>query len=482
MRWDEDDIRRFGREVADLAASYIEGLETISLATPRASDLEAALGGPLPEEGMDPYALLDEVRRVVVPGSFHLSSPRYFGLFNPTPTVIGIYADTIASLLNQNAGAWSHAPAGAQIEKTVIRWMCDLAGYGPGAFGTLTSGGTLANITGLKIALTERVPDVRRIGVAAAEGRPTFYVSSQAHYSIDRLADVLGLGSEGMRRIECDPQARMVPEALERRVLADRDDGRYPFCVIGIAGTTISGAIDPLHALADVCARHHLWFHIDAAWGGAARLSRRHAHLLDGIERADSITLDPHKWFSVPYAAGALITRDGSSLRRAFEVEPAYLMDKVFSDHEDLNLFQLGIAGSRRFDALKVWMSLKNHGRRGYEEAIDRQVALAEHLAARVEALDDFQALSRPSLGVLCFRYVPSSMRGMAMADTPQPALDALQMRIQETIAERGRVWVSTSMLGGRRTFRFCATSYLSRERHVDMLIEEMRAAAACLD
>src|SRR5688572_440669 len=326
MRWDEDDIRRFGREVADLAASYIEGLETVSLATPGASDLEAALGGPLPEEGMDPYALLDEVRRVVVPGSFHLSSPRYFGLFNPTPTVIGIYADTIASLLNQNAGAWSHAPAGAQIEKTVIRWMCDLAGYGPGAFGTLTSGGTLANITGLKVALTERVPDVRRIGVAAAEGRPTFYVSSQAHYSIDRLADILGLGSEGMRRIECDPQARMIPDSLERCVIADRDDGRSPFCVIGIAGTTVSGAIDPLPALADVCARHRLWFHVDAAWGGAARLSRRHTRLLDGIERADSITLDPHKWFSVPYAAGALITRDGSSLRRTFEVEPAYLM------------------------------------------------------------------------------------------------------------------------------------------------------------
>jgi aromatic-L-amino-acid decarboxylase len=325
----------------------------------------------------------------------------------------------------------------------------------------------------MKMALNEKVPEVRRIGVAAAEGRPTFYVSTQAHYSIDRLADLLGLGLEGMRKIECDAAARVVPAALERRILADRDAGRLPFCVVGIAGTTTSGAIDPLEELADICVRHRLWYHVDAAWGGAARLSRRHAGLLRGIERADSVTLDPHKWFSVPYTAGAVVTKDGAALRRTFEVKPLYVTDRVFADHEDLNLFQLGVAGSRRFDALKVWLSLRQHGRRGYEEAIDRQVTLAEYLAAQVSASSDLDLMSQPSLGVVCFRYVPPALRG------DDAALDALQMSIQQAVERAGRAWISTSVLAGRRVIRFCATSYLSRERHVDRLVEEIRAAGA---
>lgn len=470
--WIEDDVRRFGREVADLVAEYFAALETMPI-TPRHPDpVEDPLGGPLPEEGADPFELLAEVRQRVIPNSFHLGSPAYFGLFNPTPTVIGVFADAIASAINQNMAAWSHGPAGSQIERTVIRWMSDLVGFPLGAFGTLTSGGSLANYTGLKVALNERVPEVRRIGVAAAEGRPTFYVSTQAHYSIDRLADLLGLGTEGMRRIECDAEARIVPAALERQIQVDRSGGRLPFCVVGIAGTTTSGAIDSLGQLADICARHRLWYHVDAAWGGAARLSRRYTGLLDGIERADSVTLDPHKWFAVPFAAGAILVKDGPALRRTFEVKPLYVTDRVFTEHEDLNLFQFGVAGSRRLDALKVWLSLRQHGRLGYEEAIERQIALAEYLAGRVGAATDLEAMSRPSLGVLCFRYLPAGPKGND-AD-----LDAMQMKIQHEVQRRGNAWISTSVLGARRVLRFCATSYLSRERHVDRMLEEVRAAA----
>ncbi|HEY3174708.1 MAG TPA: pyridoxal-dependent decarboxylase [Candidatus Polarisedimenticolia bacterium] len=473
MHWSEEEIRRFGREVADLIAGYYAALETVRITPRRPEELGRLFDEPLPEEGTDPFALLADVRDRVIPGSFHLGSPAYFGLFNPTPTVIGIFADAIASTINQNMAAWSHGPAGSQIEKTVIRWMCDLVGLGPGAFGTLTSGGTLANVTAMKVALNEKVPEVRRIGVAAAEARPTFYVSTQAHYSIDRLADLLGLGHEGMRKIECDAGARIIPAALERRILADRDAARLPFCVVGIAGTTTSGAIDPLPELADICARHRLWFHVDAAWGGAARLSRAHSGLLAGIERADSVTLDPHKWFSVPYTAGAIVTKDGGALRRTFGVTPLYTTDRVFAEHEDLNFFQHGVAGSRRLDALKVWLSLRQHGRRGYEEAVNRQVELAEYLARRVSASSDLELMSKPSLGVACFRFVPPALKG------DDAALDALQMTIQHTVERAGRAWISTSDLAGRRVIRACVTSYLSRERHVDRMLDEIRAAGA---
>jgi len=473
MQWAEEEIRRFGDEVADLVARYYGALETTRLGPADPGALDRLFDGPLPETGTDPFSLLNEVRRDVLPNSFHLASPHYFGLFNPTPTVIGVFADAIASMLNQNMGAWCHGPAGIQIERTVVRWLCDLVGYGPEAFGTLTSGGTLANYTGVKVALNEMVPEVRDSGVGAAAGRPTFYVSAQAHYSLDRLADLIGLGTQGMAKIECDASARVIPSALERQVAADREAGRLPFCVVGIAGTTTSGAIDPLEQLADVCRRQRLWYHVDAAWGGAVRLTRRHAKLLQGIERADSITLDPHKWFSVPFTAGAILTKDRGALRRTFEVRSHYLSDRGFADHEDLNLFQYGLAGTRRLDALKVWLSLRQHGRAGYEEAVNRQIELAEYLAGRIAGSSDLEAISPPSLGVVCFRYLPEKLRGRGSDQD----LDAVQSRIQHTVERRGRAWISTSMLAGRRVIRFCATSFLSRERHVDRLLEEIRLA-----
>jgi len=474
MKWDEEDVRRFGRRVAELVAGYYGSLESARISPAGDRDPRELFGGPLPEEGTDPFHLLEEIERDFLPNCFRLSSPNYFGLFNPTPTVIGVYADAIASLVNQNTGAWSHSPAGIAIEMTVVRWLCALVGYGGGAFGTLTSGGTLANYTGIKTALNERIPQVRQGGVAAAPGRPTFYVSTQAHYSIDRLADMIGVGLDGMVKIECDAAARIVPGALEERIRRDRESGRLPFAVVGIAGTTTSGAIDPLADLAGICRRHGLWFHVDAAWGGAARLSRRLSPLLDGIEQADSITLDPHKWFSVPFTAGAIVARDGAALRRTFEVASHYLTDKEFSDHEAENLYQFGVAGSRRLDALKVWLSLRQYGRRGYEEAIERQEALARYLAERVDTADDMTAMTPPSLGVFCFRHLPGPLREPG---TTEEAIARFHMDVQTALERRGRSWISTSVVGGRRVFRFCATSHLSRERHIDRLLEEVRAA-----
>lgn len=475
MEWAEDAIRRFGREVADLIADYYAALETVAISPREPDQLDDLFGGPLPEGGADPFALLAEVRGKVLPNSFHLASPRYFGLFNPTPTVISVFADAIASTINQNMAAWSHGPAGSHIEKTVIRWLCDLAGFGGSAFGTMTSGGSLANFSGLKVALNELIPEVRKEGLQAVRGQPVFYVSTQAHYSLDKAADMLGIGRDGRRAVECDGEARIVPAALERRIAEDRAAGMRPFCAVGIAGTTTSGAIDPLDDLAEICRRHGLWYHVDAAWGGAVRLSRRHRDLLHGIEKADSVTLDPHKWFSVPYSAGAIITKDGSALRRTFEVRPHYVSDRVFAEHEDLNLFQFGAAGSRRLDALKVWLTLRQHGRRGYEEAVGRQIALAEYLAEKIAGSTDLETMSKPSLGVICFRCAPPALKG------EEGRLDDLQMKVQSAVERRGRAWISTSVLGGRRVLRFCATSYLSRERHVDLMIDEVRAAAAAV-
>jgi len=472
MQWNPDDIRRFGARVADIVAEYYAALEAAPIGPRRPDDLPRLFDAPLPEEGTDPFTLLAEVNGTVIPNSLTIPSPRYFGLFNPTPTVIGVYADAIASLLNQNMAAWSHGPAGTEIEAAVMRWLCGLLGLPDGAFGTLTSGGTIANYTGLKVALNESVPGLKERGVAAAPGHPILYVSTQAHYSIDRLGNLLGIGTSGVRKIPCDDRARIRMDLLRERIAADRSEGRFPFCVIGIAGTTTSGAVDPLEELADLCAQEKLWYHVDAAWGGAARLSRKLSPLLSGIERADSVTLDPHKWFSVPFVAGAIVTRDGMALRRTFEVSSLYLSDRFMTAHDSMNLYQYGVAGSRRLDALKVWLSMRQYGRKGYEEAVERQVALAERLARQVSDAPDMEPLAPSSLGCFLFRHTPAGFAG-SPAD-----LDSLHLAIQDALMRRSRIWISTSLLNGRRAFRFCATSYLSREQHVDEVLPEVRAAA----
>ena len=371
--------------------------------------------------------------------------------------------------------AWCHGPAGSQTAKTVIRGLAELVGFGARSFGTLTSGGSLANYTGIKLALNEHFPSVRKQGLQAVEGKPAFYVSDQAHYSLDKIADMIGIGQEAMRAVPSDASARVQPGKLAEMIETDRAGGWAPFCVIGIAGTTTSGAVDPLAELGALCARERIWYHVDAAWGAAALVSDRHREKFTGIELADSGAIDPHKWFSIPFTAGGILVKDGKALRRGFEVKPHYVSDRGFTDHEDLNLFQFGVAGSRRLDALKVWLSLRQYGRKGYAAAIERQIALAEFLGSKIEKSRHLQLVTRPSLGVCCFRVSPPGFTGGA------GDLDALQMKVQQAIEARGRVWISTSVLQGTRVIRFCVTSHLTRERHIDLLMEEIDLALSGL-
>jgi glutamate/tyrosine decarboxylase-like PLP-dependent enzyme len=368
---------RMGRTVARIIAEYaatIDSRKVTSEGTP--ANLQEIFAEPLPEEGIGDEEIFARYSRDVLAHAMQVASPRYFGQFNPTPLPIGVWADALSSSLNQNAGAWRNGPTSAMIEARVLRWLCDLIGYGPESFGVLASGGTEANLIALKCARDRAHQDAVRNGLRSAAGDLVVYASEQVHFSVERSLDILGLGRNSIRKIETDKTFHIRADKLEQQIKADRAAGRIPCCVIGVAGTTSTGVIDPLEELNQIATEHGCWYHVDAAYGGPLAFSEKHRDKLKGIETADSITFDPHKWMFVPFACGAVLVRDGGRvLRDGFDITPEYLNEDRGGTDVEFDFFRYGQMGTRRFNSLKLWMALKFMGRRGYAEVIEHQIS-----------------------------------------------------------------------------------------------------------
>jgi aromatic-L-amino-acid decarboxylase len=468
-----DDItkqhRQLGLAVTELIADHVSQLDTRRV-TPDITplELEKLFAEPLPELGTPLAEILARFKSDVAPNAMGVPSPRYFGQFNPTPLPIGVWADALSSMLNQNAGAWRNGPSSATIEARVIRWICDLLDYGPQSFGTLASGGSEANLIALKCARDSAGTTVKTHGVRSTPGDLVFYASDQCHYSIDKSADILGLGREGLRKIESDEQFRIRPDALETAITRDREAGKIPCCVVGVAGTTSSGAIDPLEELAGIAREHGCWYHIDAAYGGVLAFSSKHKQKLRGISVADSITFDPHKWMFVPFACGATLVREGQAvLRDAFDMTPQYLNEDRGGVDVEFDFFRYGQMGTRRFNSLKLWMAIKYMGRRGYADTIEKQIALTQYLANRIDELADFVRVGEIETAVCCFKFIPVSY-----ANVDGSLLDKLQQRLQQIIERGGEAFLTTTVLHGRRALRVNINSFLTEQRHVDDLLE----------
>lgn len=455
--------RFLGNAVSQIIVDHVAGLASRRV-TPEATpaQLEKLFDEPLPEKGIPLEEILARFRDDVAPNAMGVPSPKYFGQFNPTPLPIGVWADALSSMLNQNAGAWRNGPTSAMIEARVIRWLCDLLNYGPKSFGTLASGGSEANLIALKCARDSVAAEIINQGVRKATGDLVIYASDQCHFSIDKSADILGLGREGVRKIPTDDRFHISLEKLRDAIARDRDAGLVPCCVVGVAGTTSSGAIDPLEDLADIARENGCWYHVDAAYGGPLAFSSQHRDKLRGIERADSITFDPHKWMFVPFSCGATLVRDGGHvLRKSFDMTPEYLKDGA---EVEFDFFRYGQMGTRRFNSLKLWMALKFMGREGYARTVERQIELTKYLAKRLDALGDFKRVGEVETAVCCFRFVPTP-------DLDGPSLDLLQQRLQQTIERSGEAWLTTTVLNGRRALRVNINSFLTEQHHIDDLI-----------
>src|SRR6185369_13605658 len=455
--------RQLGLAVTELIAEHVAQLDTRRV-TPDITplELEKLFDEPLPERGISFEDILGRFRSDIAPNAMGVPSPRYFGQFNPTPLPIGVWADALASMLNQNAGAWRNGPTSAMLEARVIRWLCDLLNYGPQSFGTLASGGSEANLIGLKCARDSVAEGIKDRGVRTAPRDLVIYASDQCHYSIDKSADLLGLGREGVRKIPTDDRFHIRVDALRETIARDREAGLLPCCIVGVAGTTSTGAVDPLDELAAIAREHRCWYHIDAAYGGPLAFSAQHKHKLRGIELADSITFDPHKWMFVPFACGATLVREGGRvLREAFDMTPEYLNEDRGGADVEFDFFRYGQMGTRRFNSLKLWMAMKFMGREGYAKTVEHQIELTKYLAQRIDELEDFQRVGEVETAVCCFRFMPDGVES-----------DRLQQDLQQSIERSGEAWLTTTVLHGRRALRVNVNSFLTERRDIDDLVE----------
>ena len=461
------------RIIADYA-SRLESLPVTSKASP--ADLEKLFNEPMPLAGMSAEQILDRFNSDIAPHSMQISSPRYYGQFNPAPLPIGVWADALCSALNQNAGAWRNGPSAALVETQVLRWLCQLIGYGPNSFGILASGGSEANLLALKCARDHVNQQIPGDGIRAGADL-VVYASEQCHFSVEKSLDILGLGRESLRKIDTDDRFHIRLDALMSQMERDRQNRLVPCCIVGLAGATSTGIIDPLEELAAIARESDCWFHVDAAYGGGLAFSEKHKAQLRGIDQADSITFDPHKWMFVPFVCGATLVRDGGQvLRDAFDITPEYLNEDRGGADVEYDLFRYGQMGTRRFNALKVWMAFKFMGKHGYAEVVERHIELTRYLAARLDALPEFQRVGEIETAVCCFRYVPNAAQSWPAAEQ-----DRLQRAIQQRIERSGEAFFPSTVLHGRRALRININSFLTERRHLDDLVELLQREGARL-
>ena len=405
--------------------------------------LEPLLREPPPEAGSDPLAVLERAVRDVLPVAARVDHPRFFAFVPSAPTWPGVIADYLAAGFNTFQGTWLGSGGPSQLELVVIDWIRQWIGFPETAGGLFTSGGSAAILDAL-VAAREQ---------AGAPERPAIFLSDQTHSAIERAARIIGVRRDGIIVIPSDSDYRLPPDALARAVAKARQDGFTPIAVCANAGTTNTGAVDPLPEIAAFCEAEKIWLHVDAAYGGFAVISERGKRLLEGIERADSISLDAHKWLFQPFEAGCVLVRDVATLVRAFSVNPDYLQDtKLGLEH--VNFADRGYQLTRSFRALKVWMSIQTFGLARFREAIERAMEFADRAGALVTNTEGLELLSPPSLGVLCFRYRP-----VGATWTPD-RIEKLNESIQARVIESGTAMISSTRLRGVYSLRLCIMSH----------------------
>ena len=392
----DDTLNEISSSATKLVFDY---LTTISERPVRAENYAGktidSINAELSTEGVPLDKLIDECR-AILDLSRHNGHPRFFGYVASPSTPIGAYGDLIASALNGNITCWRSGPAGTELERMVVRWLGSLIHYDREAHGLLTSGGSMANMIALLIASRRKSgADASRRGLWDS-GRPmTLYASEEVHMSIPKAADTLGFGRDQVRVVGCDDRQRMRVDLLRQRIEADLREGLRPFCVVGSAGTVNTGVVDPLAEIADVAGEFDLWFHVDGAYGAPGVLDERKSALFKGMERADSVSLDPHKWLYVPVDTGCLLFRDTAAARGAFNTEDAdYIKTHGYSDEEAFAFWDYGVELSRRFRALKIWLTLQYYGTRRIAEAISDDISLAEYFGEAVSEAHDFELLA----------------------------------------------------------------------------------------
>jgi glutamate/tyrosine decarboxylase-like PLP-dependent enzyme len=459
-------METLGRQALDWVLRYYGNLPELRVgSTASRAEMEALLREPPPEEGQDFAKVLSEFDQKVVTNAFRTNHPRFLAFIPGAPSFVSVLGDLLCAGTNFFCGVWLEASGPSMVELLAVDWLARFLGCPEGTRGIFTSGGSEANLTALVTARESLSYDAR--------SRALLYLNEQRHWSVDRAARIIGLRSEQLRPVATDEAFRLDLSALGKMVAADRAQGGLPWAVVANAGATNTGACDLLLPLAEFCREQGLWLHVDAAYGWAAALTEQ-GRVLEGIGRADSITLDPHKWFGQTFETGCILVRDGKLLARTFAMRPEYMQDVEPADDE-INFADYSLALTRRFRALRVWLTIKVLGVHWFRTLVEHCIALASVGQGLLEASLCFKVLSR-QLSIVCFRYVPPGLKG------DEAALDELNLALVEKLRATGRAFISSTRLRGRVALRFCFVNWRTTARDVEEIVSLLATCAEALN
>lgn len=467
---DWESMRQLGHQIVDDMLDYLENLANLPVWQHAPETVKAHFESPPPKKPQSPMAVYDEYLKFVHPYGFGNNHPRFWGWVAGTGTVMGAFAELLAAATNTPSGAFSYLSSN-YVESQVLDWFKAVLGFPIEASGLLTSGCSASNLIGLTVARSAKAGyDLRKEGLRTAPRDMILYASSEAHSSVQKAVEVLGLGNRSLRSVPVNQAFQIDLDALKAAIKVDRDRGFSPFCIVGVAGTTNTGAIDNLNALADICQDEDMWFHVDGAFGAWAAISPQSKHLVAGMERADSLAFDLHKWMYLPYDIGCILVRDEEAHRQTFSLMPTYL------NHGE---GELGLTGidvpwksdygfqlSRGFPALKAWMTIKENGFQKYGRVIQKNIDQAHYLAELVNAESELELALPVSLNIVCFRYI-------------QPGLDDIQLndlnkRIEIELQEQGIAVPSIVVLNEKKFLHVAITNHRSRWEDLDILVREV--------
>jgi aromatic-L-amino-acid decarboxylase len=461
LELDPEELRKLGYRIVDLLVERSTTLKDLPATGWASRDrLEALFREPAPEQPRDLGEVLDRLERDLFPNFMPISHPRFFAFVPGPSNMVGALADALASGLNPFLGTWFAGAGPAEMELVTIDWLREICGFPPEAGGLFVSGGSMANLTALCSARHVRL-ELRGEDPA----RAVIYLSDQTHSSVERAIQVLGFRPDQIRKLPGDDELRLSVADLVREIAADRAAGRIPFCVVANAGTTNTGAVDPLHGLADLCLREDLWLHADGAYGAAAVLCDRGRRALDGLERVDSLSLDPHKWLFQPIEIGCVLLRDRRQLHDTFTIHPEYLRD-VHRDLEAVNFCDYGVQLTRGFRALKLWMSIQIFGMEAFRKAVDRGFDLAEQAESILRESACWEVTTPAQMGIVSFRYV--------VPGWTDERLDEVQSGIVDGLRAEGFAIATSTRLRGRTALRLCTINPRTTDGDLRATVEHM--------
>lgn len=455
------EMRQFGYQAVDLIIDHMTHLKNKPVSETIDHDtLRNKLTESIPEMGSNPEELLQFLNNHVFNQITHVDHPHFFAFVPGPNNYVGAVADFLASGFNVFPTAWIAGAGAEQIELTTIDWLKSMLGFQRTAGGLFVSGGSMANLTALTVA--------REVKLNNDIENAVVYFSDQTHFSVDRALKILGFKQDQICQIETDEHFRLSVSSLKKQIKEDRMKGKRPFCVIANAGTTNCGTVDPLDELADLCQKEDVWLHADGAYGAPAILSEKGSALLQGIQRVDSLTLDPHKWLFQPYDVGCILIKNSQYLRKTFSMIPEYLDDM---DNDMINFGECGIELSRRFRALKVWLSLKVFGVMAFRQAIDHSMMLAEQVEEFLYDAKNWEVVTPAQLGIVTFRYIPCKSSSL---DT----INQLNKKLVEEITHRGFAMLSTTTLKGKVVIRLCAINPRTTKEEILEIMDKIQELA----